>query len=1239
MKYSIFITLLLFSLPSFGQKSAMPNGNLSGSLKKKEKQANQDTITPSEKAVAGRSGIQKPKIEVQKGSVSVDLAKESLNEEQVSKNLSSWINLPANNSFKKVKTNTEENGDTHSTYKQTYKGFVIDNNTLFLHSKNNKVKFANGRIAESLDVNTQIYIKKEDALSIAKSNLNVSRLINEYPIETVITEVPGQVGADKYRLAHKIRIDSFEPFVMSNVYVDVITGQVINRINLIAHADVVGTGQTIYSGNQSITFDNFSGGYRLRDGGRKIETYNATNATGLTTSGFTGATDFINSSTSWEGIPILTSITISTISQSWWYTTFADELPDLYIMVKNSSGQTVYTSNYLNNANTPITFNNINVLLSESPYTLELWDYDVIGEDDFGGSYVISSEIGENSWSGNGNSGKSTVSDIGNPAVDVHWGMETTYDFYLNVLNRDSYDGNGGAIKQYYNPPTLQSQLGESPNNAYATPEPYNIMSYGMGDGQYMNPVVGLDVTGHEYTHLVVDQNGNGGLVYQGESGALNESFSDIFGTSVEFYANNNPDWFIGEDIMVAEPFLRSMSNPNDAQQPDTYNGLFWTNPSNLEQDQGGVHTNSGVQNFWFYLLSEGGTGTNDLGNPYTVTGIGLAQAQQIAYRNLTTYLGPNATYQDAYVGSLLAAKDLYGNPSTQYNSVRQAWYAVGIGNDPNNFCSGTLKYTASSASITDGSDIANYNNDSNCTWLIAPPGATKISLTFGFFDTEESNDIVYVYDGPNDGYPVLASWWGNTLPPTIETTNGNGAMFVKFISDGSVTGDGWSAVYNSVVEQPSCSGVTVLSEPIGSLSDGSGAGNYGNNQLCYWFIAPPCASDITLTFNSFNTEQDYDGVVIYDDLTGTNELATLTGTSLPSPVTSLTGEMLVVFISDFSTTSSGFSANYTSNGSSFCSGTTTLNTTDNGTISDGSGSSDYCNNVSCSWLIQPPEATSVTLNFTSFDLEQPSSDGNTIYDAVEVYDGPTTSSPLIGRYSGSNIPPAITSTGGSLLINFYSDLGVSKQGWDAYYTSTQAPLCAGTTLTSATGSFDDGSGSKQYANNLNCSWLIQPPNANSITLSFSEFNTELNYDGVIIYDGVDNSASVLGQFSGSTIPEPISSSTGSMYMEFITDPAERADGWKASYTATIVTGLNENPDLSFEIFPNPTNGVFTLNSSLRGNQCLTIYDAAGQQVLRTHEIGYGENKIDVSNLKSGVLIIKVIDGDKVYSKRLMLSK
>ena len=1249
------LLMLLLSIGMFSQKNITPP-TIVNPFQIKKGTTSQNVLAPKTNDTIKKSKL---KIENHNGSFYVDLSKENKTTEQLSKDFNSWFNLDTNHSFVLLSSKTDELNLTHNYYQQYYKGVLIEGAILMLHAKNGIVYASNGKIAKFDKVEVVSNISSENAVIIAKEHLKVTDLINTYPVETIIAKIPNGVSFD-YKFVQKVRIDSANPFIMANVYIDANNGNVLNTVSLVTNcmstdsekviekkpfmpfkydvsnsenvvlADTPATANTMYSGTQSIVTDSYNGAYRLRDNARKIETYDATNATALLTSGFTNATDYSNNSTTWGTFPTLTSFTISSISQNWWYSAIGDTSPDLYIKVKNSSNLVVYDgrNSFVNNQ-FPTLIIPLYVPLVSPPYTVEIWDYDPVGGDDLGGGFVISTNSGN--WSTSGNSGSYFVTNNNNPALDAHWGMEKTFDFYLNVFNRNSYDGNGSAIKQYLNSPLTQSNQNGDPNNAFAMSAPYNIMVYGMGDGQLMNPVVGLDVAGHEFTHLVVNNNGNGGLVYQGESGALNESFADIFGTSVEFFAGLNADWLIGEDVTVQSPFLRSMSNPNATQNPDTYNGLHWTNPNNIQFDNGGVHINSGVQNFWFYLLSQGGSGTNDLNNLYTVTGIGINKARQIAYRNLVTYLSSNATYMDSFYGSLQAAQDLYGANSTEFNAVRQAWYAVGIGNDPNSACSGTTSLTASSGTFTDGSGSANYGNNSSCKWVIAPAGATQISINFSAFDTEATYDIVTVYDGPDDTYPVLATWWGNTLPPTISTTAGVGAMCVKFTSDASDTFSGWSANYTSVMSTPACSGLTMLTTPAGTFSDGSGSNNYTNNQQCYWYIAPPCATSVTLSFNSFNTELNYDGVVIYDSLTATTPIATYSGTSLPASVTSSTGVMVVAFISDFSTSLEGFNANYTSTGSSFCTGTTTLNTSDYAVISDGSGTSNYCNNSNCSWLIQPPNATSITLNFTAFDLEQASTDGNSIYDVVEVYDGSSASATLIGKFTGNNIPQAITSSAGSMFIKFTSDISNTFEGWSAYYTSTQNSYCDAsvTTLTAPSGAFSDGSGTDKYANNTQCAWLIQPTIANTISLSFSSFDTELDYDGVIVFDGANDAAPVLGQFTGATLPSSVTSTGGSMYVLFLSDEALRSNGWNANYNSTTLSSGDFELNGGIIIYPNPTSSKIFITSKEYVSS-YEVYNTLGQKVKEgSFNAVLEQEELDLTALQSGLYILN-FKGEKV---------
>jgi Zn-dependent metalloprotease len=253
--------------------------------------------------------------------------------------------------------------------------------------------------------------------------------------------------------------------------------------------------------------------------------------------------------------------------------------------------------------------------------------------------------------------------------ASTHWAAEATYDYYLTKHGRNSYDDADARIISY-------THFSNDFVNAFWDGM---RMTFGDGNGTNYGPLVSLDVVGHEFTHGVTQFSSD--LIYFAESGALNESFSDIFGTLVEFFVEGpNGDWLLGEDFALSAPPFRSMEDPNSLNHPDTYLGHFWAPTGPNDPDAGGVHTNSGVQNYWFYLLSEGGSGVNDNGDVYSVTGIGIEEAAQIAYRNLTVYLMPTSAYYDAREASINSAFDLFGPGSNQVKAVTNAWYSVGVG-------------------------------------------------------------------------------------------------------------------------------------------------------------------------------------------------------------------------------------------------------------------------------------------------------------------------------------------------------------------------------------------------------------------------------------------------------------------------------------------------------------------------------------------------------------------------------
>jgi Zn-dependent metalloprotease len=244
--------------------------------------------------------------------------------------------------------------------------------------------------------------------------------------------------------------------------------------------------------------------------------------------------------------------------------------------------------------------------------------------------------------------------------VSAHWAIEGSYDYFLFEHGLNSVNGNGHILRSYVH-------YSSGYFNAFWDGQ---RMTFGDGNG---NPLVTVDISAHELTHGVTQF--SAGLIYQNESGALNESFSDIFGTAVEFYLEGpTADWLIAEDL--GSPF-RSMENPKALNDPNTYKGQYWVPAGG--PDNGGVHSNSGVQNYWFYLLTEGGSGINDNGDNYSVTGIGLEDAAKIAYRNLSVYLTPPSPFFDARLATINSAADLFGVGSQQYQSAVDAWYAVGV--------------------------------------------------------------------------------------------------------------------------------------------------------------------------------------------------------------------------------------------------------------------------------------------------------------------------------------------------------------------------------------------------------------------------------------------------------------------------------------------------------------------------------------------------------------------------------
>lgn len=249
-------------------------------------------------------------------------------------------------------------------------------------------------------------------------------------------------------------------------------------------------------------------------------------------------------------------------------------------------------------------------------------------------------------------------------AVDAHVNAGKVYDYYKKTFNRNSFDDKGAKL-------ISSVHVGESWNNAA-----WNgiQMMYGDGDGKTFIPLsAGLDVIGHELTHAVTEHTAN--LVYKNESGALNESLSDIMGVMVE-----KKSWDLGADIYTPgkpDDALRSLKDPASIPNPlkpgegypDHYNKRYTGTA-----DNGGVHINSSINNKAAYLVSDGGTHYG-----VKVTGVGREATEKIYYRALTKYLTANSDFKMMRQAALQSAEDLYGKNSKELQAVTKAYDAVGV--------------------------------------------------------------------------------------------------------------------------------------------------------------------------------------------------------------------------------------------------------------------------------------------------------------------------------------------------------------------------------------------------------------------------------------------------------------------------------------------------------------------------------------------------------------------------------
>ncbi|MEV5149551.1 M4 family metallopeptidase [Streptomyces sp. NPDC052727] len=484
--------------------------------------------------------------------------------------------------------------------------------------------------------------------------------------------------------------------------------------------------------------------------------------------------------------------------------------------------------------------------------------------------------------------GDGTGSNTQTAGADAAYGAQETWDFYKNTFGRSGIKNDGVAAysRVHYSSGYVNAFWDDS----------CFCMTYGDGSGN-THALTSLDVAGHEMSHGVTSN--TAGLEYSGESGGLNEATSDIFGTGVEFYANNSKDvgdYLIGEKIDIngdGSP-LRYMDKPSkDGGSADSwYSGV-----GNLD-----VHYSSGPANHMFYLLSEGSgtkvvngvTYNSPTSDGVAVTGIGRDAALKIWYKALTTYMTSSTNYAGARTAALNAAAALYGTNSTQYAGVGNAFAGINVGSHINPPSSGVTVTNPGSQSSTVGTAVnlqiqASSTNSGALTYSASGlPAGLSINSSTGLISgtptaAGTSSTTVTVKDSTGATGTATFGW-------TVSATGGGCTPTQLLSNPGFESGStGWTATSGVITTD---SGEASHSGSYKAWLDGYGS---SHTDTLSQSVTIPAGCKATLTFYLHIDTAETTTSTQYDKLTvtaGSKTLATYSNLNAASGYTQKTFDL-----------------------------------------------------------------------------------------------------------------------------------------------------------------------------------------------------------------------------------------------------------------------------------------------------------------------------------------------------------
>lgn len=710
----------------------------------------------------------------------------------------------------------------------------------------------------------------------------------------------------------------------------------------------------------------------------------------------------------------------------------------------------------------------------------------------------------------------------------AHFAVEKTYDYFSQIWNRNSYDNAGAPLISYAH---FDQDLGNAFWNGQA-------MLLGDGNGSTTFPFVSPDIVAHEFTHGVTDQ--TAALIYSGESGALNEMFSDVFGVLTEAWARRQPtEWVFGAELNT-QSGIRSLEDPQRFNHPDTYQGLFWFTGT---ADDGGVHTNCGVGNYWFYLLAEGGQGVNDNGQFYTISGLGADTAAAIAYRTLTVYLTPSSDYDDARDYSIRAAEDLYGACSNSARTVAAAWRAVGVGGA--------------------------YTGSVQASFVVQPQAACDTPATIQFTN-QSQNGSTYAWDF-GDGSSSSQN------QPT-HTYRQAGSYTVRLIATNPVTCNIADTLYKAISIQAAASTSTSPCSPTTQQPNASrGIFQVRLHTLARASVGSPesyqdisCSKRITLDEGqayplSITTGVDtVEQITVWVDWNADGDFNDIHEEVLRSSALRNHFDSLIV---PASAPNQPLRMRIRSEASGTIAGPCELPR--QGQIED------YAIIVRPGNQRPQPAFRSdkrvagvgERIHLEDRSLGAPTSWNWNLTGATPFS---STQDTLSLQYNAPGIYPVKLSVRNALgvdsmeAVDYFDILPVYQLGTQALASDTAGIV------------YDDGGANGNYSNSANFSFTIAPPCARWVELVFTAIDLEQCCDLITVYDGPDASAPVLLVATGTTVPPLVRSTSGSLTIVLQSNATTNGAGFAARWRAEAPPA--QAPVAAFSISPNtiPFNSTIT---------------------------------------------------------------